>query len=506
MNTATNYVPAIEEFVSSSPQKQLEWIDQNNDDYEESIPTTSLIESVRSFGYDLNTAVADIVDNSITANATEIKVHLEWNNGEPFVSVTDDGEGMSDAELAHNIVLGSKNPNEERKLSDLGRFGLGMKTASLSMARQLNVFSLKKHGKISFRSWDLDIVEQTGKWLISKKQPRWFHDFPDELKPAESGTLVIWKNCDRILQSAKDLKTLRHKAVELNNHLGVIFSRFLVGRDHISIEVNGNKVEPWSPIPEGARSLSTQHHGHITINPYVLPHKSKFPNDDEFRAAGGVKGWNCQQGFYVFRKNRLIVSGGWLGLKIKKDEHTKLARIIVDIGSELDEEWQINVLKSRASIPAGRVREMLEAIAKATRKEAEEVYRMKGKTVLRSVASRDSFVWQIKKKDNSLKEFRINRAHPSIKDLEECYAGKKSDIERVLVMIERTLPTEAIQVEQTSGQLNVPEIPYEQIKADAELALKRATNIGKPKTMAIKDLLMFEPFSYYKDRLGNELS
>jgi len=475
-------------------------------DYEESIPTTSLIESVRSFGYDLNTAIADIVDNSITANATEIRVHLEWNNGEPFVSITDDGEGMNDVELSRNIVLGSKNPNEEREFSDLGRFGLGMKTASLSMARQLNVFSLKKHGSISFRSWDLDIVEQTGKWLISKKQPEWFREFPDELKPAESGTLIVWKTCDRILQYAKDLKTLRQRAVELNSHLGVIFSRFLVGRAQISIEVNGSKVEPWSPIPEGSRSLSTQHHGQITINPYVLPHKNKFPNDDEFRAAGGIKGWNSQQGFYVFRKNRLIVSGGWLGLKIKKDEHTKLARIIVDIGSELDEDWQINVLKSRASIPAGGVREMLGAIAKATRKEAEEVYRMKGKTVSRSVASRDSFVWQIIKKDNGLKEFRVNRIHPLIKHLEECYAGKKSDIERVLIMIERTLPTEAIQVEQTSGQLNVPEIPYEQIKADAKLAIKLVTEIGKPKAMAIKDLLMFEPFSFYKDELESELS
>ncbi len=474
-------------------------------DYEESVPTTSLIESVRSFGYDLNTAIADIVDNSITANATKIDVHLEWNNGEPFVSITDDGDGMSDLELSRNIVLGSKNPKEERKVTDLGRFGLGMKTASLSMARQLNVFSLTEHGKINFRSWDLDIVEQTGKWLILKKQPEWFNDFPDELKPAKSGTLIVWKNCDRILQYAKDLKTLRQRAVELNSHLGVIFSRFLIGRSQISIEVNGSKVEPWSPIPDGSRSLTTQYHGQITIDPQVLPHRSKFPNDQEFKAAGGAKGWNSQQGFYVFRKNRLIVSGGWLGLKMKKDEHTKLARIIVDIGSELDEEWQINVLKSRASIPAGSVRETLLGIAKATRKAAEEVYRMKGKTISRS-ATKDSFVWQIEKKDNGLKEFKVNRTHPLIKHLEENYVGNKKDIERVLILIERTLPTEAIQVEQTSGQLSVPDIPYEQIKADAISVLKLYTNIGKSKAMAIKDLLTFEPYSFYKEELESELS
>lgn len=475
-------------------------------DYEESIPTTSLIESVRSFGYDLNTAIADIVDNSITANATEISVHLEWNDGEPFVAITDNGVGMSETELSHNIVLGSKNPNEERDLSDLGRFGLGMKTASLSMARQLNVFSQKEKEILSFRSWDLDIVEQTGKWLIAKKKPEWFDGFPDELKPVGSGTLIVWRNCDRIMQYAKDLKTLRQRAVELNSHLGVIFSRFLVGRGQLLIRVNGSKVEPWSPIPDGSRSLSTQHHGQITINPYVLPHKSKFPNDDEFRAAGGIKGWNSQQGFYVFRKDRLIVSGGWLGLKIKKDEHTKLARIIVDIGSELDEDWQINVLKSRASIPAGSVRDTLEAIAKATRKEAEEVYRMRGKTVSRSVASRDSFVWQIVKRDTGLKEFKVNRSHPFIKHVQENYSGKQRDIEHLFIMIERTLPTEAIQVEHTSGQLDMPEISYDQIKADAELALKLVMDIGKPKATAIEDLLRFEPFSFFKAELELELS
>ena len=475
-------------------------------EYEEAVPTTSLIESVRSFGYDLNTAIADIVDNSITAKASTISVHLEWNDGDPFVAVTDNGVGMSETELSHNIVLGSKNPNEERDVHDLGRFGLGMKTASLSMARQLNVFSQTEKGGLCFRSWDLDIVEKTGKWLITKKHPDWFESFPDELKPDECGTLIVWRNCDRILQYAKDLKTLRQRAVELSSHLGAVFSRFLSGRSQISITVNGSRVEPWSPIPEGSRSLSTQYHGKITINPFVLPHKSKFSNDDAFRLAGGIKGWNSQQGFYVFRKDRLIVSGGWLGLKFKKDEHTKLARIIVDIGSELDEDWQINVLKSRASIPAGSVRDMLGAIAKATRKEAEEVYRMRGKTVSRSVASRDSFVWQIVKRDNGLKEFKVNRSHPFIKHVQENYTGKKRDIEHLFIMIERTLPTEAIQVEHTSGELGMPEMSYDQIKADAELALKLVMDIGKPKAMAIEDLLRFEPFSFFREELEVELS
>ena len=129
--------------------------------YEEMPPATSMIESVRSCGYDLNTAIADIIDNSITAEANNIYVELQWNKGNPYVSILDDGVGMTEAELAKNIMLGSTSPSEKRNKNDLGRFGLGLKTASFSMARELNVFSQTDHTELCFRQWDLDKIEET---------------------------------------------------------------------------------------------------------------------------------------------------------------------------------------------------------------------------------------------------------------------------------------------------------------------------------------------------------
>ena len=148
-------------------------------DFDEVPPSISMIESIRSFGYNLNTAIADIIDNSISANASKINVHLEWNNGDPYVAILDNGHGMTDQMLAKNVVLGSTNPTDIRDKNDLGRFGLGLKTASFSMSRELHIFSKTIEDQLSYRSWNLDIIEKQGKWLISKKKPSWYEDLFD---------------------------------------------------------------------------------------------------------------------------------------------------------------------------------------------------------------------------------------------------------------------------------------------------------------------------------------
>ena len=142
--------------------------------YEESLPGTALAESMRNFGYDLNTAVCDIIDNSVTANAESIMIWLEWNDGAPYVCILDNGHGMTDEELSRNIVMGSKDPGEEREKGDLGRFGLGLKTESLSMCRNLNVFSKTASGSLAFRGWDLDKIKEQGRWLVATEVPDWY--------------------------------------------------------------------------------------------------------------------------------------------------------------------------------------------------------------------------------------------------------------------------------------------------------------------------------------------
>lgn len=473
----------------------------NEDDFEEINPAVSLIESVRSIGYDLNTAIADLIDNSVTANATNILIHLEWNNKDPFVAISDDGDGMRPEDFSKNVGFGFIDPNAERRKKDLGRFGLGLKTASLSIARQLCVFSKAEGELLGYRAWDLDIVEKTGRWLISTKIPNWYGDLPEELSIGTSGTLVLWKQCDRLKGLASTKQSFFKGIEDLKSYLGAIFCRFLKGKDCIKIIVNGEVVKAWDPICDGSRSLTQQYFGSVNATAYIIPHEATFLNKDKFLEAAGRKGWSAQQGFYVYREDRLIVNGGWLGLNFKNDEHTKLVRIVINIDSSLDSQWQINVLKSKAIIPSGQTRVLLESMAKSARKDAEELYRRKGKIVTRIAGMPDLFVWQIIKRDDQQKQFSINKDHPLIKLVKENYSGKKSDIDQLLKLIEKTLPAEAIQIEQNSRELAFEILSFDETLEMARESLKLQSLIGKTRKMALDDLLRFEPFSTYKDAL-----
>jgi hypothetical protein len=475
--------------------------------YDEMPPATSMIESVRSCGYDLNTAIADIIDNSISANARNINVELQWNKGDPYVCILDNGTGMTDGELAKNIMLGSTPPSEKRNKNDLGRFGLGMKTASFSMARELNVFTKTNSSKLSFRQWDLDKIEETKKWLVFKEFPSWYDELNDQIKIKNQGTLIYWKKCDRFGKYASSEKTLKSTAVELVNYLGTIFSRFFVGKDNIKIYVNSLLVEGWNPIPEKSRSLGIQTYSNFKVHPFVLPHRSQFSNPDDFDNASGINGWNSQQGFYIYRENRLIVNGTWLGLKrLKNDEHTKLARIIIDIDSELDHIWQLDILKSKASVPSGKIRDNLESIARKTRSAAEEVYRHRGKTISRSVGASKSFMWNIVVKDDGTKNFTINRDFPLIKSIKENYIGNKKDINHLITLIERLLPTESIQLEENKGTLTASVWTFEQCLEQANLSIFLKEKNGIPRKTAIRELFKTEMFSDFKDELIKEFN
>ena len=322
--------------------------------FEETPPSISMVESVRNFGYNLNTAVSDLIDNSITAGANEIKITLLFEKKEPCVIIHDNGIGMTDIELSKNMTLGSRDPTAEQCGGDLGRFGLGLKTASFALCRQLNVFSKSADHKIAYRGWDLDMIKTSNRWLVSKELPQWYGLLEDEFQLGTSGTLVVWKKCDRLKKLFTNVTKMEEMGTDLQSHIGTFFCRFLKGSRKICIMVNDNKILPWDPIPEGSRSMAEQSIGNIKIHPYVLPKKDAFEDLAKFDKASGIKGWNAQQGFYVYRNNRLIVNGGWLNLKkMKIDEHTKLARIIIDIDSSADESWNIDVSKSKANLPMG---------------------------------------------------------------------------------------------------------------------------------------------------------
>jgi hypothetical protein len=332
---------------------------------------SALIESLRSIGYTIETALADVVDNSITANARRVSVRYLWNNGRPWIAVCDDGHGMSLEELMEAMRLGSRDPKEVRDPGDLGRFGLGLKTASISQSRQLSVVSFKG-GETSGCRWDLDDVAKSNSLDWEATQLNQCAISTDTLLSEliqtcltgrKSGTIVLWRKLDIDLgdphSTGGETRFSAHLD-EARKHLELVFHRFLGGpanRKRLKIDFNGSPLIPFDPFgtPVPARQeLPVERiliNGEtIVVQPYVLPHSSKAASMADYQRLGGDEGYLQNQGFYVYRNQRLIIKATWFRL-IPKDELNKLIRIRVDIPNSLDQLWRIDIKKSQASPP-----------------------------------------------------------------------------------------------------------------------------------------------------------
>lgn len=352
-----------------------------------------LIKSLRDIGYNISSAVADIVDNSIEAKATMISIDVCFKGDGSHVCITDNGNGMDRDQLIEAMRFGSQ---REYDVEDLGKFGLGLKTASLSQCQKLIVISraTKQRASINAFCWDLDHIEKTNKWEVielGKKDLNAKLTVP--LKKGR-GTVVYWDRLDRVLgykhpygESAK--KRLLNMCREIEAHLAMVFHRFLDGEINgrkVTILLNGNKIKSWDPFAQQetkTKILKSQKLrlevedkiGHVMIEPFVLPHVNDFSSPEAFARASGPANWNQQQGFYFYRCGRLIQSGGWSRIRIN-DEHTKLARIAISFTQDMDEAFSVNVAKMRVLIPA-QLKERLEEIIKPVLKLADETYRRK---------------------------------------------------------------------------------------------------------------------------------
>ena len=328
----------------------------------------SLIESMRSIGYSFETAIADIIDNAISAHATEINIYNRKINGSPYVQIVDNGTGMSDDELIEAMRLGSKNPNDIRSKDDLGRFGLGLKSASFSQCRMLTVVS-KTNGIINGYQWDLNFVQEINRFEVKRLSSSEIGVLPNikDLERKKSGTIVQWENFDRISISSHNLENelsiLMNKSID---HISLIFHRFI--DDGLKITVNFEPVIPKDPFlvkHVGTQELITKKvkidNEVIQLYPYILPHYSKLNPADQ-RKSGKVSEHYKAQGFYIYRNKRLIIWGDYLGLA-RKSELGKNVRIRVDIPNSLDHLWEIDVKKSRANVPSKIKNNLLSAIS-----------------------------------------------------------------------------------------------------------------------------------------------
>ena len=322
-----------------------------------------VMEGLRDTGYDFNTAVADIVDNSIAANAKNIDLLLEMDpEGDVFVYIADDGCGMNFDELKNAMKYGSAERNDK---ASLGKFGLGLKTASTAFCRCLSVISIGNDHTPRKVQWDLDYIASTGAWNL--RQPPITDDEIEYLHETcgdGTGTLVVWEKIDRLLNDCKT-KTAAKNALKkaeqaLKFHLSMVYQRFLDQNDsraaNVAIRLNGQKIEPWDPFCLSEENTTVLYTDELEIEmpgeteiPVLNIKAVLIPRRDEFssREAGeAARVSNDMQGFYIYREQRLIHSGDWMGM-FSKEPHGTLLRVELSFDHKLDNAFHVDIKKSR---------------------------------------------------------------------------------------------------------------------------------------------------------------
>jgi hypothetical protein len=486
-------------------------------EYAEDVPPNpaALIESMRAFGYSLPTALADLIDNSLSAGAKRISIVFDWADGAPLVAVIDDGRGMDETRLIEAMRLGSRSPVERRAADDLGRFGLGLKSAAWSQARRLTVVTQADGAGRSARCWDLDHVTSTGRWSLLSTGTTAAMDLANQHLGGR-GTAVILESLDRLVGAAVDEEDEQRFLAHMrraHEHLAMVFHRFLSGRGRVSLTINDAPVEPWDPFMEGlsaTQPLPTEclplSAGRVEVAPFVLPHVSKL-TQEEHRAGAGPAGWNQQQGFYIYRARRLLVAGGWLGLRrMQREEHYKLARVRVDLDNSMDEAWQIDVRKATARIP-GALEADMRRIASVARQRAADAYRFRGKAIARAGkrASSLSFVWQTTKGRNGATSFRVNRDHPVVREVFGGGAEIARAVERALRLAEENLPIETIVMDSREHPDSQRPRPFDAEQGTVLEMLRDVHNAmmlsGAASEAALAALAVIEPFDAHPEVL-----
>jgi hypothetical protein len=412
------------------------------------------MESTRAIGYTLEAAVADIIDNSITAEASHVEIFF-FPIGESYIAILDDGIGMNSAQIDTAMQYGSQSPNDKREATDLGRFGLGLKTASLSQCRTLTVVS-KKGEYIETRRWDIDHVNQAEEWsLLILDEPNEIDALPqiEQLKELESGTLVIWQNLDRLKMGSTDFnKLMGRKMDDVRAHLSMVFHRYISGEAGLkkrSLKMNGKPVEPADPFLSQrntqvmADEVLNIDGINVIIRPHILPHISLL-TQQEIAALGGKDGLRRRQGFYIYRNKRLLIWGTWFRM-MRQGELSKLARIQVDVPNDLDNLWTLDIKKSTA-MPPEAVRVSLESVIVRMAERSKQTWTYRGKK-----ETRDSIfhIWQRFKSQDGV-YYSINREHPLVEIFSESSPAVKKNLEALLKQIEIGLPLNQLYLDFTS--------------------------------------------------------
>lgn len=407
------------------------------------------IESLRAFDYGLPSALADLIDNSITAEAKNIDIKVRWSGATSSLAVSDDGQGMTEEELTSAMRFGSKSPKEKRTEKDLGRFGLGLKTASIWACRRVTVITKAKDSSVVARCWDVDVISERDRWILSRGEGPLIDILCDELQRRESGTIVVWEKMDTLLSGGVDGNARSEDSFNVSfsealNHLGMVFHRFIEKRN-VSIGVGKVKVVAWNPLackpaPELIQADTFKYKDElIKVTCGIMPHPKRL-SQQLAETVGGPAGWYAQQGFYVYRRDRIIVAGGWLGM-LRPADHYKLARIAVEVPNTLDLDLGVSVTKTNVSLPDG-VKSRLKKAAEVLREKAYKVYSHRGRKALATTVEGDiEFAWtKMEKVDGGLTYFLVNKQHHLYKRVRASVTDKKA-LDLLMDLLEQTLPT-----------------------------------------------------------------
>ena len=354
-----------------------------------------IVEGLRDTGYNFNTAVADIIDNSIAAHASKGDIRIDMDPaGEITVYIADNGIGMDYKGLQNAMTYGSK---VRADLGSLGKFGLGLKTASTAFCRSLSVISRgEEDSQVRKAEWNLKMPEVE----------------PDEQDLLEAttgdgtGTLVVWRKVDRLLKNYSNKgnarNALKRRIEGLQFHVAMVYQRFLDENDsradNVKISINGINIEAWDPYARNEEltellaeenvpvEMPDESVSEVTIRAYLLPNKDSFSTS---KATKEARISNDMQGFYVYRENRLIHYGDWLGLFIN-EPHGSLLRVEFSFDHTLDTAFNVDIKKSRI-LPAEEILDYLKNFITPSRRAADERYRRgTAKNVARHAEQRDA--------------------------------------------------------------------------------------------------------------------
>lgn len=475
----------------------------------------AMLEALRGLGYSTASALADVIDNSVSAGASEIRVSFDWKGMASRVSVLDNGRGMTDSELETAMTLGAKSPLDERAADDLGRFGMGLKTASFSQCRRLTVASKREGESISCLRWDLDALASSDGWNMFEGPAEGSEALLELISILPSGTLVLWEKLDRIVTPGYDVSHFGDLSDDVELHLGMVFHRLLEGHaPAFRLYLNGKPVRPWDPFMTGhpakpwhspaARTVTSS--GSIEVQCHVLPHKDRL-SDEEFKRAGGPEGWTSQQGFYVYRNRRLLVAGGWLGLgqgrAWNREESHRLARIRLDIPNTADAEWKIDVKKSTAKPPV-LVKAWLTKLAEDTRERARRVFAFRGGPAPGPGGVQVEQAWRVERLREGVR-YRIDEAHPAVAAVLEAVGERSALVRAMLRIVEETVPVQRIWLD-TAENRDTPKMGFSGEPPEAPEGVQKVLltlyrdmtgRRGMGSESAVRALLATDPFQNY---------